>query len=1004
MPIAHEPSAEFLLPHHQSLVISATFTAELVEPALNFWMNELDLPFSIEFAPYNQVFQQLLDPTSLFNQNQNGINVLLFRFEDWWRDQGSELTAELLNSIQQTFQDLIGALTEAVSRSSTPFIVCLCPDSPTALSDPDWLTMRHNLTNQLASELGTLSGLYLITEAELEVYATADYYDAQRDRLGHIPFTPLFFTALGSAIARKTYAIKSAPHKVIVLDCDNTIWKGIVGEDGVTGIEIPPAWKMLQEFMVAQQQAGMLICLCSKNNEADALEVFDHRQDMVLQREHLVSWRINWLPKSENIKSLAEELNLGLDSFIFIDDNPLECAEVRANCPDVLTLQLPIQGDIPTFLRHVWAFDRLQVTAEDKQRTALYKQNLERDRFQREALTIDNYLAGLELKIEISEPTVGQLPRVAQLTQRTNQFNFTTIRRSDSDIQQLSQSGLQCRVVEVSDRFGDYGLVGVMIFGTDQTAVNIDNFLLSCRVLGRGVEHRMLNYLGKIAEEHRLSSVKASYIPTKKNLPALNFLQSIAEEFKQPSENGFCFSIPTELAATLSYKPGQTQANLTSGTTAKASSVAQPQATAVAKSDKLGRIANELYSPLYILEQIQTRQQTASRQVNHPFVEPKTAVERLLASLWAELLHVEAVGIKDNYFDLGGTSLLSVELFARIETEFGRKLPLTALIEAPTVEQLAQLISQSSNLDSLVLLREGGSKPPLFFVHDGDGETLLYRNLANHLHSDHPVYGLQPLAGEAGPILHTRIADMATYYIQKMRTVQSEGPYLVGGMCAGGVLAFEIAQQLQAQGQKVALVALIDAADVEAPKRFGRVSSSRLKSFSSVLNQDERSNPIKQAFTILSKASRKITNVVSYELQARIKRTWDVLRLNLFRYYLDHSLKLPQFLHNLSVRTVYVFAEQDYTPSQVFQGEVVLFRATEGNGNDEPWIQVYSDPLFGWEKRVSDGVKVYDIPGGHSSMLQEPNVKVMAEKMQAYIDVSLAEQSARERVLTTVGD
>ena len=243
------------------------------------------------------------------------------------------------------------------------------------------------MEDMMVTELSNIANLYLIKTQELNAYPVEDYYDPQRDELGHIPFTPVFFTALGTALARKIYAIKSAPHKVIVLDCDNTLWKGVVGEDGMMGSDIASGWKVLQELMVAQQQAGMLICLCSKNNEADVVEVFEKRPDMPLKRAHIISWRINWMPKSENIKALASELNLGLDSFIFIDYNPVECAEVQARCPEVL-IQLPIDGDISRYLQHIWAFERLKLTEEDNQRTALYKQNLERDRFAKETLTI----------------------------------------------------------------------------------------------------------------------------------------------------------------------------------------------------------------------------------------------------------------------------------------------------------------------------------------------------------------------------------------------------------------------------------------------------------------------------------------------------------------------------------------------------------------------------------------------------------------------------------------
>lgn len=981
-----------LLATSMQIAVSATFTAEPLEESLDFWMKQLGTSATIEFAPYNQVFQQLLDPTSLFAQNRQGVNVILLRFEDWCRDKGEATEAELLQSIERNLQELITTLQAAVMRTSTPYVVCLCPDSPTAQANDVWADRSQQWQSKLVTELSSFSSIYLVRPEDLQVYAVEAYYDPERDKLGHIPFTPLFFTSLGTVIARRIYTIKSTPHKVIVLDCDNTIWKGIVGEDGVMGIEVTPAYRALQEFMIAQQNAGMILCFCSKNNELDVLEVFEKRSDMVLKLDQVVAWRINWLPKSENIRSLAQELNLGLDSFIFIDDNPVECAEVKASCPEVLTLQLPVDGDIPQFLQHVWAFDRLKVTEEDKQRTTLYKQNLERERFQQQSLSIDNFLAGLELQVDIAEPTPAQLSRVAQLTQRTNQFNFTTIRRSEAEIQQLAQSGLECRIVEVRDRFGDYGLVGVIIFGTTADALTIDTFLLSCRVLGRGVEHQMLNHLAKAAEERQLSTVQANFIPTKKNLPARNFLESVAAEYQQAAEQGSRFILPVAVAATVAYQPGSVESESASETTssAKPSKPSVDQSAKSNKTERLGQIATALNQPERIFEAIVAQRQTATRQLEQPYVAPHTDFETRLATLWAELLNLEAVGIQDNYFDLGGTSLLSVELFAQIEKQFNKKLPLTALIEAPTIEQLARLLNQSEGMDSLVLIRAGGrARPPFFFVHDGDGETLLYRNLAKRLHPDHAVYGLQPYANVESPMLHSRISEMAAYYIEKMRTVQPHGPYLIGGMCAGGVISFEIAQQLERQGEPVALVALIDAADVAAPKRIGRLTEQRLKNFSSAFSQDQSLKLHQRLSKIATKVSQKVTNLVVYEAQSRFLHFRDTFQMLLFRYCLDNKRSLPQFLRNIPVRRIYEFAEKDYAPQGLLQGKVALFRATEGTGADAPWIEVYSDPLFGWDKRVTSSIQAYDIPGGHSSMLQEPNVQVLADHMQTLIDTAL---------------
>ena len=219
------------------------------------------------------------------------------------------------------------------------------------------------------------------------------------------------------------------------------------------------------------------------------------------------------------------------------------------------------------------------------------------------------------------------------------------------------------------------------------------------------------------------------------------------------------------------------------------------------------------------------------------------------------------MGIEDDYFRLGGTSLQAVDLFAQIEHRFDKKLPLASLIEASTIEKLARLVDGPAVRDSLVLLRDGGDKPALFLIHDGDGETMLYRNLALLLKPEHTIFGLQPLSRERVPIAHTRITDMAAYYIDRIRSVQPSGPYLLGGMCAGGVIAFEVARQLQSQGEKVAMVALIDAADVAAPLKTWKVASQRIRSFSSVFRPAEAARFDHLVRSACTKALHKVRNL-----------------------------------------------------------------------------------------------------------------------------------------------
>jgi FkbH-like protein len=523
-----------------TIAITATFTAEPIEEPLAYWMQELEIQSRIEFAPYSQVFQQLLDPLSLLSKNDKGINVILIRLEDWWRYKDSSninvnFSSSEYEKIENNVHDLILALKSAVKHSGTPYIVCLCPASFAVKENPGHSEFFEQMEELMASELNDTEGLYLVTKSELRTtYPVLQYNDPFTDEIGHIPYTPAFFTSLATMIARRIFALRSKPYKVIVLDCDQTLWKGICGEDGPDGVEIDAPHQALQEFMTTQYNVGMLLCLCSKNNEEDVVQILDRHPGMLLRRNHIVAWRINWKSKSEGIKSLADELQLGLDSFIFIDDNPIECAQVQAECPEVLTLQLPPEpGDIPGFLNHVWAFDHLKVSTEDKERSKFYKQNKERSRFQKETLTFHDFLVGLELKVHISKMLDSQISRVAQLTQRTNQFNFTTVRHSEAEVQKLYKSKeLECLVVEVSDRFGDYGLVGVIMFRTGSKALEVDTFLLSCRVLGRGVEHQMLAKLGEIAKKRSLNHINIPYNHTNKNQPALDFLHEIAAKLK----------------------------------------------------------------------------------------------------------------------------------------------------------------------------------------------------------------------------------------------------------------------------------------------------------------------------------------------------------------------------------------------------------------------------------------------------------------------------------------
>ncbi len=1024
--LAEPPPREAPGPAGLTVVVAATYTAEPIEGPLRFWLGELGFAGRVEFAPYNQVIQQLLDPTSEAGRNAGGINLVLVRPEDWARFKPGRWDEAAIGA---GVAELAGALRSFAGRSGTPTIVAVPPASPAVAADPARSAFLAGLEGDLREAVADFDSLHWLGRDELGLYAVADPHDEAGDRVGHMPYTALSTAGLATAVARRVHAIKAPPFKVIALDCDNTLWKGVVGEDGPRGITLGPGMKALQEFVVAQQAAGMVVCLVSKNAEADVLEAFDLRDDFPLRRDHLVSWRVGWGTKSRALVELAEELNLGLDSFIFLDDNPVECAEVRAALPQVLTLQVPADEGMVDFLRHAWAFDRLQVTDEDRKRTAMYRQNADRTRLEGQADDIGAFVASLELVVDIARPSAEEWPRVAQLTQRTNQFNFSTVRRSEAEVRQLDRSGLECLRVTVSDRFGDYGLVGVAIFGESGDALAVDTLLLSCRVLGRGVEHALFAHLGRLARDGGLAAVEARYVPTAKNEPALNFLESIAPGRGTPAPDGpgTVYRVAAAAAAALAYRPGddardQLELARTGGKPKKSGGPDKPWGRD--RSASHGRIIAELSRPEAVLRASEAAALTG-RAVSTPFVEPVTAIQRELVALWARVLQVDRVGTADDFVALGGTSLKAARLFVEVEAQFGVRLPMTTILEAPTIARLGERIAAAARGEgrqALKLLRPGAEAgPALFLVHDGDGETLLYLNLARQLPAGLAVHGLEPPGTDRCPMLLTTIPEMAAHYVGLVRSARPEGPYLLGGMCAGGTIAFEMAVQLRASGQAVGLVALLDAADTGAERRPFLGTRRRLDSFlrslrggkagaASAIETPPAPDLVPPApapsgskwARLAGKArtvARKVANLAAFEARARARRVADAAAVRSLRQAVARDGQPAGDFAGPSVRVVYNHAERDFRPSTRLDAPVLLVRAGADGGDyraDDPLIAIFRDPLLGWGGRVAGGpgsIEVVDVPGGHGGMLQEANVGAIAAPLRAAIDRALGREA-----------
>lgn len=657
--------------------VSATFTAEPAAPALRYWSKRLGREFEVRFAPYNQLLQTLHDPAGEFAANPSGLNLMLARIEDL--GQFNRVDEAALKLIGENVDHLADALAAAAPAFAAPVLVLVC--APSKGFDPNPAEgFSRAQAERLKRALKGVRNLVVTDWLDLDArYPVVSRFNEEGERLGRIPYTDEYFAALATAAVRHWDALTRPPYKLIAVDCDNTLWAGICGEDGPEHVSLDDAHRSLQELLLEQREAGMVLTMVSKNNERDVLETFAAHPEFPLRPEHFASWRINWQPKEDNLSELAAELNLGLDSFIFIDDNPKECAEVSDAAPEVLTLPLPAAaaatGD---FLRGIWAFDHPVITDEDRKRSESYAKGRDFAREIRSVASLDDFIRKLGLAVNVTGLQPETLPRAAQLTQRTNQFNTTTIRRTEADIERLiADPAWQVHTATVADRFGEYGVTALLVMERQERELRIDSFMLSCRVLGRGVEHQIMRFAGRAAFDLGLETVAVDYTTSARNAPASQFLDSIPGG-RVEAMNG-----------TRKYRFSSVELQSLKWTPAAGSSGQSVRAHHAASGRRFwdyAALAVELGTAKQVLDAVRSEFAGGEGAA-------ATETEAGLTRIWAELLRRPSVAASDNFFDLGGHSLLAVLLLMRIKEEFGVELSVDDVYSATlTLSELAGMI------------------------------------------------------------------------------------------------------------------------------------------------------------------------------------------------------------------------------------------------------------------------------------------------------------------------
>jgi FkbH-like protein len=399
--------------------------------------------------------------------------------------------------------------------------------------------------NKSLYELATLHRNIKVIDIRrfLDNYASEELIDWKYYFISQMGIHPRLSNPFHEWFATQICAIELQRKKCLVLDLDNTLWGGVLGEDGVEGISLggeypSKAFLIFQRQLLELNRQGIILAVNSKNNIKDVREVWNKHLDIVLKEEHFAAFRINWNNKADNIREIAQELNISLDSMVFLDDNPLERELIKSCIPEVITPDFP---EHPYMLLDFFKKITEQylaiytLTEEDKIKTEQYKANILRANIQCSFTNMEDYIRSLDIVLNITEVNDLTLSRVAQMTQKTNQFNLTTHRYTDTDIKNKLNSGYRIFILSVSDKFGDNGITGVCIVKSSRNKADIDSLLLSCRILGKGIEKIFVEYVMKTLQSEGIIEVSSLYIPTVKNSQTSDFYEKIG--FTLENEN-----------------------------------------------------------------------------------------------------------------------------------------------------------------------------------------------------------------------------------------------------------------------------------------------------------------------------------------------------------------------------------------------------------------------------------------------------------------------------------
>lgn len=520
-----------------SISILRNIMLEPIEPYLRYYAYQMSFHAQIRFGEYDNIFQEASGGLAdLFNQDTDCVFIFMHlkTLSDTLSNGFTGLDSDKVKTEVERINKKVQSVLDGIRKKTNAIILWHSFELPVYPANGIWdsqiedgqINVIAELNNNLLKNLRVIPNAYIVNlNLCLSRLGSDKFYDLRYWHIGRAPYSRAGLQEIAFEDFKFIRSLKGKNKKCLVIDCDNILWGGIIGEDGMSAIKLGKSYpgsvyREFQQEILNLYNRGILIALCSKNNEDDVWNVFNNHPDMVLSKEHIVTAQINWQDKATNLRQIADDLNIGLDGIVFIDDSEFEVNLIRQTLPEVEVVHLPKEKTVEyrKILASFGLFETLTISAEDKKRGMMYHDEMKRHQLHSQITDLITYYKTLGMVVDICFADEFATPRIAQLTQKTNQFNLTTRRYYDADIKHYAKDSFTDVIyIKLRDQFGDYGIVGACIVRYEDKKAIIDTFLLSCRVLGRSIEDIFILYVLRKANQRGCKIVEGEYIRTRKN-------------------------------------------------------------------------------------------------------------------------------------------------------------------------------------------------------------------------------------------------------------------------------------------------------------------------------------------------------------------------------------------------------------------------------------------------------------------------------------------------------